>query len=343
MEILKLLREESLIRRLPFALLFLALGAALFFSFHCFDLVKLAFPWSLSQLTAAKLDGVWVEDDVSCLHREYAREITHQKDGEDLLTGTAYIIFLDSGQSMGLFVHQEGLAEAQALLEKCQTQDGTGELPVLHVSGMVRAMPEQHLTLFRAAAEGDERVESAMLPYYIDVGRLNGWSLAVCWLVLGASCALMALGLGLGIYVLAGGCQRKLKAKAARAGDLAMSLSRVERFYRRTPPLGGVRADKEYVLFRRGAVDILLRPWDVTWAYSIDRRNSSKVVFRTAQEETYTVTMSPMDAQALFHRMEEQTPGVLIGFTDDRAYAYQCDPTFAHRWEAVWPGCTYKM
>lgn len=347
MELFKRLREESLKRRLPISLLLLALGAAVFFAFSCFDLVKLAFPWTLAQLTPEQMEGVWLEDEVSYLHREYAREVTHQEGREDRLTGALYVISLDDEQYMGLYVHQDALDQAQTLMEASDAcyngQLAEDELPAMPVAGMVRAMDEGHAALFKAAAQGDGNVESVMLLYYVDMGRLNGRTLPAVWAALAASCALMAAGLAVGIFALAGGCQRKLKAKAAEAGDLAMSMSRVRGFYERTTPLGGVRADKNYVMFRKGATDILLRPWDVTWAYAQDRRGGSvKVVFRTARKGKYSLTMPQADAQLLFRHLEEQTPGILLGYTKGKARSYRCDPTFAKRWEAFWPGCTYK-
>lgn len=338
MDLFKLLRAESLKRRLPFSLLLLALGAALFFTFSCFNLVYLAFPWSLNQLAQDSMEGVWVSDTLTSLHKEYAQEITRQEGQEDRPTGAAYIIPLPDGRCMGVFFHEDTLGAAQALLDASH-EGGAG----LRVRGQVRPMDQGHLALYTAAAEQeDEDGEQIMLPFYIDVDRLNGRKLPVCWAVLAASCVLMTAGLAVGGYVLAGGCQRALRRKAAQAGNLAMSMSRVERFYHRTPPLGGVRVDRNYVMFRKGAVDVLLRPWDVTWVYSIDRHDTSRVIFRTGQEKRYTVKMPKVGAQALFQHLEEQTPGILLGYTKERAYAYQCDPTFAHRWEAIWPGCTYK-
>lgn len=346
MDLFKQLREESLKRRLPVTLILLALGAALFFAFSCYDLVKLAFPWKLSQLTPERMSDVWVEDDVTYLYREYAQEITHQEGAEDRQTGAAYVIGISGERYMGLYIHKDALPEFQALLEASNAAytgtSATEDLPGLHIRGMVRPMEGKQLALYRAAAEGDESVESLMLPYYIDEGRIGRWQLWQCWTALAVSCTLMAAGLAVAVYTLAGGCQRKMKARAAQAGNLEMSMSRIERFYHRTPAIGGVRADKNYILFRKGAVDVLLRPWDVTWAYAIDHGNSSKVVLRTAQGKKYTVKMRAMDAQTLMQHLESETPGMLLGYNKERAYSYRCDPTFAHRWEAIWPGCTYK-
>lgn len=344
MDIRKRLRLDSLRRMLPVCLALLAAGVAVFFLFGCHSLVRLALPRALAELSVENMEGAYVEDDVTYLYAAYAQEVTYQDDRPVAVTGAQYVIQFDGEHYMGLFAHQDTLDEAEAMLSACDAYY-TGELredelPALRVRGVIRSMDEQTLAYYLAAADGDEDVREVMLPYYIDVNRLNGRPFAVTWAALAAAVLLMLAGIALGLYALLGGCQRKMRAKCAGSEE------EVEQFCQRTEAVGGVRLGPDYILFQSRTESVLLRPWEVSWAYVLDvwppvnGGMPTAMVFRTVDKKKYVIPMSEENTQTLMDLICQWLPGVVRGFSQEKERAYLGDPTFSGRWEAVWPGCT---
>lgn len=350
MELLEELREDSLKKTLPPALIALVLGLALYFAFGCYDLVRLVYPKALDDLTAETMEGVWLEDDITYFHMAYAQELTYQDGRPARVTGSQYVVRFDSEHYMGLFVHRDGLEEAERMMSACNDfyagKIPESQIPSMHVKGTIRAMDEQTLGFYLAAANGDKDVESIMLPYYIDVGRLNGRSIGAMWAMLVLSILLMAAGLALGACAMLGVFQKRLRDKAAAAGDLKKSMERVRSFYEQTQPVGGVRVRSDYIMFQRGPISVLLRPWDVSWAYHTAVRpllhwgKRFAVILCTTDNRRYTAAMDEKEAVAVLRLLDEQAPGVVLGYTSEKERSYRNDPTFAKRWEAIWPGCT---
>jgi len=352
LKLLRQLRGASLRRILPASLALLALGAAVFVLFACYDLARLFSPRALAQLTPETMEGAYVADDIPYLHMVYARELTRREGQPDRVTGAQYVIKFDSEHYMGLSVHRDILARAEEMMDACNAfYNGwlsEDQIPVLRVEGTIRPLTGQALELYLAAAQGDGDVEAVMLPYCLDVNRLNGRPYAVTWAALAVSLLLAAAGLALGVPPLAEMLRDRHRARVA-AVRLERSRAGVRRLLDEVPPVGGVRVRTDWLLLPRGSKSVLCRPWEVSWAYQtalnprLHRGSAAAVVFRMADGKgKYTVPMAEEDAQVLLELLERRTPGIVRGYSKEKERAYRGDPTFANRWEAAWPGCTAK-
>lgn len=357
MELLKRLRRDSLKRVLPLSLLLLAAGIALFFIFGCYDLIQLASPRTLAELTPETMEGAYVEDDVTYFYAAYLQTKEYKDNRYVGVTGVQYVIDFDRSYYMGLSVHKLDLDEAENMMDACDDyyygKIGADEVPVFHVRGTIEAMDDEERSYYFEAAGGDAGLESIMLPYYVDLNRMNGNTFALMWIMLAVSVALFLGGLVPLIRALTGGYQKKLSAKLAAMGEESSMLERLERFYDSSEPASGVRIGSEFLMFQHGAVTMLFRPWELAWAYQMTTRHrtngiptgkSYAAIFRMMDGTQYSLAMKEPQVQALLKAINENAPGVVLGYTKELEQMYQKNrSSFAARWESVRPGCTSRV
>ncbi len=133
---------------------------------------------------------------------------------------------------------------------------------------------------------------------------------------------------------LAGRALRPLREQIEKDGGAALD-GRLCRFYDETPPIGGVRLGAEFVLLTGKGEPVLLRPWEVAWAYEGGGRRSC-CIFRTMGGTAYEQDMRPKELQALLAEMESSLPGTILGYSEEfeRLYGERRD-LFAARWARV--------
>lgn len=149
------------------------------------------------------------------------------------------------------------------------------------------------------------------------------------------------------IKALRGGYQKQIRDFIAANG----CAREAERFYYNTTPVWReVRLGRDFVYFRAGSKDILLRPWDVAWAYRhvytqyvlivIPIARSYSVVVRTMGGKTYSLTANKKIANELLEAMQRVLPGTLFGYDSNLEKVYKENrQAFAARWEEKVPGC----
>ena len=108
----------------------------------------------------------------------------------------------------------------------------------------------------------------------------------------------------------------------------------------------------EYVFFQEGPNSILLRPWEVAWAYQSTTQHRTNgipsgktyaAVLRTMDGKQYTLGMSESQVQTLLGAMETALPGTVLGYSDELAGLYRNNRAFfSQRWEEKAPGCTAR-
>ena len=357
MELLKRLRRGSTRKVLLPSLILLAAAAAVFYFFHCQAVFQTLSPKTLAELTPETLEGAYVEDDISFFYAQYVEEEeyrNHVPTGK--ITGAQYVIDFDETYYMALFVHESDLDAAGDLMEASyQYASGSlagSELPVLHVKGTVCAMDDEVRGYYHQLAGGDTAMEEIMLPYYINAGRIGDSLPITVWLALLGSLVLLALALVPLIRALSGWYQKDLRRKLASMGEESVMLEKLEQFYEETPAVCGVRMNRDYVLFHSGPSTVLLRPWDLAWAYQSTtqhRTNGSPsgktyaAILRTMNGKQYTLPMKEPQVQQLLSAIHDTLPGTVLGYDKELEALYrQNRDAFRARWEEAAPGCTSR-
>lgn len=356
MEWLNRLKKESLRKVLVRIVLLLALSVALFVLFGCQNLLGTLSPKTLAELTPETLEGAYVEDDIYFLYLPYVEVEQYRNNVRTGTVGMQYLTNFDDTYYMGLYVHKDSLTEAREMMDACdaymQGSLDAGQVPVLHVKGTIRLMDEDDQGYYYDLAGGDAGLEALMLPYYLDVNRVGKQTFATVAVFAAASLVCLVLAAAPLVKALTGGYQKQVRRKLAGMGDTLAAAERVERFYESTEPVCGVRMNSEYVFFQNGAHSILLRPWDVAWAYQSTTQHRTNgiptgktyaAVLRTMDGKTYTLGMPEADVQTLLERMQTALPGTVLGYSDELQALYRNDrAAFSARWEEKVPGCTAR-
>lgn len=315
------------------ALFFFAGGAAAFRAFR---------PVPLDTLPTAALDGAYVSYDIPYLYARYEREVEYRAGRPTgAVTGGGYVFDVQRGgddyRFLGILVRGEDNTAAKALAVRSRE---TGTPAPLHVEGTLLAMDENDAARYYAAVisvaeafAADGRMDAAeicehALAYYINVGRVGDRPTEWCFAALALSFGFLLLG-ALPL-ALAGRALRPLREQIEKGG--AALDERLCRFYEETPPIGGVRLGTDFVLLTGRGVPVLLRPWEVAWAYEGGGRRPC-CIFRTMGGTAYEQDMRPEELQALLVEMEFSLPGAILGYSEEfeRLYGERRD-LFAARW-----------
>ncbi len=356
MDWLNQLKRESLRKVILRVVLLLALGTAFFVLFGCHKLLGTLSPKTLADLTPETMEGAYVEDDIYFLYTPYVEVEQYRDNVRTGTVGMQYLTDFDEIYYMGLYVHKDSLQEAEALMDASEDfMEGNlaaEQMPVMHVKGTVRLMEEDDQRYYFDLAEGDAELEAVMLPYYLDVGRVGKQTFVTVAVFAAVALVCVILAIFPLVKALTGGYQKQLRRKLSESGDMEAAAERVERFYEAAEPVCGVRMNGEYVFFQEGPNSILLRPWEVAWAYQSTTQHRTNgipsgktyaAVLRTMDGKQYTLSMSESQVQTLLGAMETALPGTVLGYSDELAGLYKNNRDFfSQRWEEKAPGCTAR-
>lgn len=346
MKWLQQLKLVSLRARAPWIGACLVLALGIFWGGGCGNLVRCLTPTALSDLTEENLEGAYVSGEIPFLHTLYAREEACRR-GEPTgeVLGLHYAIDFGEGRYMGLHVHGDDMSRAERMMAACQVyrygELPREKLPVLPVSGTVKAMEGGELDCFMALAGENEALSAALLPYYIDVGRIGPRTVTAQVLLALSALAFLALALVPVVRALSGAYQRQVLSALSQAWSRSIAAERAGQFYERTQPVCGVRMGPEYVFFQQGPKSILLRPWDVVWVYQDDlprplRRPVHAVLLRTADGARYALPMDARRAEQLLEAAAQALPGAATGYSEETDRLYREDrAALSARWEEL--------
>ncbi len=334
---LKSLKMTSVKKSILGLVLFVGLGVAILALSKCYGVFGILAPKSLADLTPETMDGAFVEDDIGIIYGSYL-EIESYRDNRKVgTTGMQYLIDLDDTYYMGLYVRSGRLDDAEALADfwddafRSDVEPDFDDLPVLHVKGMIRAMDDDDREYYREATEGVDDAE-LFLPYYLEVDYVNNVPIWGCFVLFALALVLLWLGLFPMVKALTGGFQKQVRAKLAEGGSPDQAAERVEYFYDNTTPIGGVRIGREYVFFQNGAESILLRPWDLAWAYQSTTQHRTNgiptgktyaAVLCAMDGKKYTLGMAEEEVKALLGAIATTLPGTVLGYDQSLEKLYK--------------------
>ncbi len=317
--------------------------------------LRAAFPVSLKSLPFWKLEGACVEYDVPYIYTRYERESAAPEDGGGTV-GAAYLIDVQHGVNdyffIGFYACGNLLPAAETLYAESRE---TGEPEALRVRGTVIALEGEELKRYEEAArrtaealaEGeDEAVEAELFthvkPLCLDAGMAGPWTKARLRQGLLLAAALLLLGLapllrGLRTGALTGRDLSQIREKFEELGGGEALAEDIAEFYDSTPPIGGVRVGRDFILLPGPK---LLRPWDVAWAYYRETRRGPRCVLRTMDGESFELRMRGKKVWELLETLHERCPGILVGYTEEiERYYEENRAIFVTSWESERPGC----
>lgn len=354
MEWLAKMRRKSMAKAMWIFLLAAGFAAVMLFGSGAIGIFKTLSPKSLEDLTPETAVGKYVETDIYVLYGSFIDDLeTRSSDKYSAVNvvGRYYLIdFDEETYYMGLHVHKKELPEFETMMENCaaafEENLDWNEVPVIRVKGTITAMNDKELGFYRdAVGDGED-----MLPFYLDLGRMNGQTVGGMVLIWVISLAVLALGV---LYMLKAGNQKEIKRLLEASGNFEREAERAAAFFENTEPVCGVRMNEDFVYFRAGQKDVLLRPWDVVWAHKSTTRHklygiipvgkSFATTIHTMDGKTYTLPMSEQKVNELLNTMFTAIPGVALGYSEQLANAYaNYRQVFADRWEEKVPGCTTR-
>ncbi len=354
MDWLARLKKESVKKLLPISLILIALGIAMFILSGAYRVFSLLTPKTLTELTPDTAEGAYVVDDVYFLYGEFIEEEQYKNDRPTgTITSRYYLTDFDEDTYfMGLRVYQEDLDDAEDMMDACDAymddELDASQVPILHVRGTIRAMDDEERGYYYDAVDNDRDMTDVMLPFYLDMGRVGGLNTPALVIVLVFVLFLVGIGAGTLIYAAAGGYQKQVRQMLQASGSFDLTAEKAAAFYDSTEPVSKVRMGKEFVCFNDGPRSVLLRPWDIAWAYqstTTHRRGlivtgkTHAVVLRLMDGKRYDVTMSEQEAQTLLSAMQTALPGVVLGYDKniEQMYNRQRD-FFAQRWQSCLNG-----
>lgn len=344
---LKGLKMTSVKKSIFGLVLFVGIAVAILVFTKCWGVFGMVAPKALADLTPETMDGAFVKDDISFIYGSYL-EIESYKNGRKTgTTGMQYLIDMDETYYMGLYVRSGRLDDAEELADfwadalRSDKEPDLDALPVLHVQGTVRAMDDDDLDYYRRSTRGLDD-EALFLPYYLEVDYVHNMPIWGCFLLLAVVAVLLWLGIFPMVKALTGGFQKQVRSKLAEGGSFEREVERAELFYESTPAVSGVRMNREYVFFQNGAESILLRPWDIAWAYQSTTQHRTNgiptgktfaAILRTVDGKEYNLSMSEAEVKALLEAIATTLPGTVVGYDKSLEKLYKENrDAFRQRW-----------
>lgn len=357
MNTLKKLRAKSIRSLIPLILILLAVAVGLFIGFDLHMALKALAPKQLSSLNADTIDGAYVETDIYFNYGYYSW--TEERSSNSPVGKTVereYVIdFPGSGiqEYIGLLIHQNRLSDIKTLdsdLEALfQGEIDESEIPPVHIKGTILPLTGESLEYYEEYM--GPSIDLAHL-YYINDDRIGDSPVIAFWLAFAGFIFAIALIILFLVRGFDGYYQREIKGKLLAIGDESAMLEKFDSFYDTASEISGVRISNDFVLFNVGSKSILLRPWELVWAYQSTTQHRTNgiptgktyaTIIRTMDGQLYTLSMSESKVQALLEGMNQLLPGTVLGYSDEiqSLYINQRD-VFAKRWEEARPGCTSR-
>lgn len=347
MDAFKKLKQKSIQKTIPLFLLFLAIAVVVCAVGGAYNLPKMLFPKTLSELTPETMEGAYVKDDIYYIYSGFAYE-SETKNGKDLgETRVWYITDFDEEYYMSMSVGKKDIAYADALMEEYWDYLDYGIVPenedwmILPISGTITALDSELSYYYYEDVSAE--TQAIMLPYSLDAGMLGSQTVTTATVCGVVSLVLAAIAVYFMAKAATGGYQKDAMKELNNMGSRDIMVERLNGFYQATPAVQGVRIDKEFVLIQSGPNTYLHRPQDIAWVYQtitqhrtngIPSGKSYSINIMLMDGKNRTLALSKKAAEELLVYMESELPGAIVGYTDEIAAQYANNrAAFAHRWE----------
>lgn len=327
---MKTLKSKSLKSILPLVILFLIIGVV-------FEVVSL--PSLLTSFEKpVNLDDVDFEEDIEGLYVTgtvygiYDCYCEETENGNPI--GREYIIDANDYYYIGLCVDKKDFDKAEALMEASWDYlDGYTEYEELEkyqyeVTGTITKMPSDSLKLYNEYIdwlEYSEEEEEMFLPYYIEVGKIGGYTAGGAIALVIAGVVFLLLGVLFLALALTGFYQKSIKKYIAACASPDMAAEKVERFIQNTSEVNGLRYNTEFICGQEGATTVFGEASKLAWVYlhtvthkryfiTVGKTYSLMLCFTDGTRHLITVKNEAI-AQQHMERLSAQFPYIICGYS----------------------------
>lgn len=355
MEILKILRKKSIKKALPSSIGLFVVAILLIIFSDTHEMLVLLKPNKLADLTPETMAGAYVDDEIYFIYTGYSDLAeTKGSSSKEIIIGTQYLIDFDEDYYASLFVQKSQLKKAEALADASyEFMEGTyptdeeslKNFPTLHVKGTFVPLTGKVKGYYYALAGGNEDMKSIMLPYTLDTELIGSRTAKNVWLCFAGELVLIGMGLFILVRAARGGHQKKLLRTVELMGNKEFVLERLHQFYQNVSEQYGFRINDEFVMFRQGRNDILLRPQDVAWVYQkvtqhrtngIPTGKTYEIMLFDMDGKSYSVSNKSKTTEEILQFLAQQLPGAVIGYDKEIEQAFQNNrDAFRQRWQEV--------
>lgn len=328
------LRTRTLLWMLFPVLLLAVIGICLFAESNLF--AEEPTPQNLYEVPRDELEGAYVTVDVEWIYGCYAyTEETRNNIPTGKITEREYVIDANADDYMALILSGDLMDKAEALMAECDNYYNGGSDEITQsftVSGYVKKLPSDSLDFYHEALDYYSMSfaeREIVLPLYLAPANfeLNVIVLIISLVCIGVAVLLLVL-------VFQGRFQRQITEKLnLMFGD---NPERQDEFLNhmlnKAPNVGGMRMDNGYIYLCQGVSHYLFDSRDLVWAYEQVTRQklygiitvgkNYGVALKMADGTSKMVSMPKKKVNEMLHKIAEQFPGCVIGYSDELAALY---------------------
>lgn len=302
MKLLSAFRKENFKKILPLCITFFIISILMFFAMGVPSLLKSFAPKTFAKVNLQQMEGAYVEDDIGIIYASYAEEFSANENGENVVTGTYYLIDFGEQYYISLFAAGDQMAQANALeAASYDYMDGIYPMdeaslrafPAMRAKGTLVPMDKQLAQYYYELAEGNPSMKSIMLPYTLDTAAFDATLKAQAWVGVVGSFSSMLVGLMLAVALFADLNQKQFLKAVDTMGDRELILEKIDQLYHATPAQHGLRISDEFLLFRQPPSAILLRTNEIVHFYKkrIGIGSTYAVMVDTIDGTTHTLPL----------------------------------------------------
>ena len=283
------------------------------------------------------IEGLYVTGTIYSIYDSYC--ITTTLDGE--LTSRQYIIDAGDYYYMGIYIQEDGISRADALMNATQAYlSGTSDGILLSdmkctVTGIIRKMSSADLEYYHEALNWEtlgSQTKQLYLPYYLEtlnpaedtiINYSGALLAAVVFLFLGF--LLLALD-----YFMAAqfGRYRKEAKKYIRASsNPAATMQELRTFVQNTPAIHELRYNDRYICDIYGGYSVFGETTAIVWIYKyFPNPQSSSLIFLYADgtKQVAEVKSEAIADEHIYH-LQPLCPQALFGYSKDLDTLYHND------------------
>lgn len=329
---MKKLKSKSLKAIIPLVILFLIIGVVFAVVSIPAMLTSFEDPINLDDVDFdGDIDGLYVTGTIYGIYDCYCEET---ENGRPI--GREYIIDADDYYYIGMCVDKKDFDKAEKLMEvSWDYLDGYVEYEELEkyqyeITGTITKIPSDSMKYYNEYIDWLEYTpeeEEMFLPYYIEVGKIDGYTPggAIALVVIGVLFILLAVLFP--VLALTGFYQKSIKKYIAASASPDMATEKVERFIRNTPEINGLRYNTEFICGQNSATTVFGETSKLAWVYlhtvthkryfiTVGKTHSLMLCFTDGTRHEVNMK-NEASAQQHMDRLSGQFPYVIYGYSQE--------------------------
>lgn len=345
---LEQLKQKALPGRLAWAGIFLAAGLVLAVLLFPTIAGLITGPRELYSLAGSQLEGAYVTADLDTIIDWYAQTVESKSGRPDRTTFREYLIPTADGY-IGLEVPSSLIQSANAVMKDTQAwlsdRSGSyvGDGSRLQVTGTIHRMDEETEAYYNQLLDyyfSPEQIGQYCYPLVLECNAVGRMPANLHWLALGTMAICLLVGLWLLFRALTGAYLKPLTRYISAQPNPELALAQLDRFYEEVPTNGGIKLNRDWLMYDKGASSFLLATRDIAWVYSSVTRHHRNGIptgityavavcsksERKSKRRHLIPTGSEQASQELIARLHACVPDAVYGYDAGFNRPYNKDP-----------------